>query len=215
MDRTLRPLLPEQFWPDTYLPVKVPGTGVVIAFVGLTLLGFLAANYLGRTLLRLGETILSRTPIIRSIYKSLKQIFETLFSQSGTSFRKVGLVEFPTKGWWSVVFISAAPSPVVADYLPPGDEYVSVFMCLAPNPSTGFLYYMPAREIIELPITVEEGFKFIMSAGLIQPDGQQMLKTMAENAKRARLGLIEEEAVEDEEDQPARNSRTASFFSNK
>lgn len=215
VDRTLRPLLPEQFWPDTYLPVKVPGTGVVIAFVGLTLLGFLAANFLGRTLLRLGETILSRTPIIRSIYKSLKQIFETLFSQSGTSFRKVGLVEFPTKGWWSVVFISAQPSPVIGEHLPPGEEYVSVFMCLAPNPSTGFLFYMPAREIIEVPISVEEGFKFIMSAGLIQPDGQQVLKTMADNAKRARVGLIEEEPVEAELDQPARNSRTASFFSNK
>lgn len=217
VDRTLRPLLPERFWPDTYLPIKVPGTGVVLAFVGLTLLGFVTANYFGRTLIRLGEKILERMPVIRSIYKSLKQIFETLFSQSGTSFRKVGLVEFPTKGWWSVVFISAAPSPVIGEHLPPGEEYVSVFMCLAPNPSTGFLYYMPAREIIEVPISVEEGFKFIMSAGLIQPEGQQMLKTMANNAKRSRVGLMEDESVEavDDPGQPALSNRTASFFSNK
>ena len=192
VDRWVRPLLPERFWPDTYLPVKVPGTGVVLAFIGLTLLGFLAANFAGRALLKLGETILDRMPVIRSIYKSLKQIFETLFSQSGTSFRKVGLVEFPTKGWWSVVFISAEPSRSVGDHLPEGDKYVSVFLSLAPNPSTGYFYYMPMRQIIELPLTVEEGFKLIMSCGLIQPEGQAMLKAMADNARKGkRLGLVD------------------------
>ena len=198
VDRWVRPLLPERFWPDTYLPVKVPGTGVVLAFVGLTLLGFLAANFAGRALLKLGETILDRMPIVRSIYKSLKQIFETLFSQSGTSFRKVGLVEFPTKGWWSIVFISATPSRAVGDHLPPGDDYVSVFLSLAPNPSTGYFYYMPMREIIELPLSVEDGFKLIMSCGLIQPEGQSLLKAMADNARKGRkLGLLEtEEAAE-------------------
>ena len=218
VDQWVRPLLPERFWPDTYLPVKVPGTGVVLAFVGLTLLGFLTANFMGRTLLKLGETILDRMPVIRSIYKSLKQIFETLFSQSGTSFRKVGLVEFPTKGWWSVVFISAAPSPAVGNSLPPGEEYVTVFMCCAPNPSTGFLYYMPVKEIIELPMTVEEGFKFIMSCGLIQPDGQQhALKAMADNARKVRdlPPMLSASPELPREIQPARSKRTASFFSNK
>ena len=197
VDRWVRPLLPERFWPDTYLPVKVPGTGVVLAFIGLTVLGFFAANYLGRTLLRLGETILGRMPIIRSIYKSMKQIFETLFSQSGTSFRKVGLVEYPTKGWWSVVFISASPSPAIGAHLPQGEEYVNVFLCLAPNPSTGLLYYMPVSQIIEVPLTVEEGFKLVMSCGLIQPEGQLQLKTMAENGRKSkRLGLVEADAAE-------------------
>ena len=211
VDRWVRPLLPERFWPDTYLPIKVPGTGVVLAFLGLTLLGFLAANILGRTLLKMGETILSRMPIVRSIYKSMKQIFETLFSQSGTSFRKVGLVEFPTKGWWSVVFISAAPTPAIADHLPLGEEYVNVFLCLAPNPSTGFLYFMPAKEVIELPLSVEEAFKMIMSCGLLQPEGQGMLKAMAENARNA--GPLE--PVEQPNVHPALSNRTASFFSNK
>ncbi len=107
VDHWVRPLVPPELWPDTYLPVRVPGTGVLLAFCGLTLLGFFAANLAGRTLIKLGETILDRMPIVRGIYKSVKQIFETVFSQSGTSFRKVGLVEFPGEGMWSIVFISA------------------------------------------------------------------------------------------------------------
>ena len=227
VDHWVRPLMPERFWPDTYLPVKVPGAGVVVAFLFLTLLGFLTANIAGRTLIGLGERILNRMPVVRSIYKSLKQIFETVFSQSGTSFRKVGLVEFPTKGWWSVVFISAAPTEAIADYLPPEDEYVSVFMCCAPNPSTGFFYYMPVREIIELPLTVEEGAKLIMSCGLIQPEGQAILSALAQDARQkrqaynvrmktaaARVDSILE-TVESDPDQPARSKRIASFFSNK
>lgn len=227
VDRFVRPLIPIQFWPDTYLPVKVPGTGVVLAFCFLTLLGFLTANFAGRALIGLGERILDRMPIVRSIYKSLKQIFETVFSQSGASFRKVGLVEFPTKGWWSVVFISAPPTPAISDYLPPEDEYVSVFMCCAPNPSTGFFFYMPRRDIIELPISVEEGAKLIMSCGLIQPEGQAALANMAQEAREkrqayneraktaaARLDAIQE-ALAAEPDQPARSKRVASFFANK
>ncbi len=183
VDQWVRPLVPQQFWPDTYLPIKVPGTGVVLAVVFLTLLGFLAANFAGRALLRLGEQILSRMPIVRSIYKSLKQIFETIFSSSGTSFRKVGLVEFPIPGCWSIVFISSPPSEVVSVGLPQGEPHVSVFLSCAPNPTTGFFYYLPAKSVIELPISVEEGFKLIMTCGLIQPDGQSRLAALAKSAR--------------------------------
>jgi uncharacterized membrane protein len=101
VDGLVRPFIPGPYRPETYLPWNIPGSGLVIAFVALTLLGFLTANLVGRTLVEAGELLLDRMPLIRSIYKALKQVFETVFSESNTSFRKVGLVEFPSPGMWS------------------------------------------------------------------------------------------------------------------
>ena len=106
----VRPLIPPAYRPETYLPWPIPGTGLIIAFVALTLLGFLTANLVGRTLVDFGERLLNRMPIVRPIYKTMKQIFETLFSKTGSSFRKVALVEFPAPGMWSLVFLSQPPS---------------------------------------------------------------------------------------------------------
>ena len=175
VDRWVKPLIPERFWPDVYLPKQVPGIGVLLAFVGLTLLGFLTANLAGRTLIRLGELVLDRMPVVRGIYKSVKQIFETVFSQSGTSFRRVGLVEFPRPGQWSIVLISAPPSGPVSDALPDGGTYLSVFLPCTPNPTTGFFFYLPARDIVELDISPDEAAKLIMSAGVIQPESREKL----------------------------------------
>jgi uncharacterized membrane protein len=184
VDNSVRKVVPSRFWPDTYLPFPLPGFGVIFAFIGLTLLGFLAANLAGRTLISVGEQILARTPVIRSIYSSAKQIFETLFSASGTSLRRVGLVEFPVKGHWSLVFISSPPSAVIADHLPPDpDARVSVFMPCAPNPTTGFYFYVPARDVVEVPMTPEDAAKVIMSCGVLQPEGQATLAALAEAAR--------------------------------
>ena len=132
-----------QYRPETYLPWTIPGTGLIIAFVALTTLGFLTANLVGRKLVELGERILDRMPLVRSVYKGLKQVFETLFSESGSSFRKVGLIEFPSPGMWSLVFLSQPPSAQIADRLPTSDEHLSVFMPCTPNPTTGFFFYVP------------------------------------------------------------------------
>jgi uncharacterized membrane protein len=222
VDRWITPLVPRGWLPDTYLPIHVPGIGVILGLAGLTLLGFLAANLAGRTLLLIGERILDRMPLVRGLYKGLKQIFETIFSQSGTSFRRVGLVEFPAKGMWSLVFISAAPSPTVAESLPPGEEHWSVFLPCTPNPTTGFYFYVPARDVIEVPLTADDAAKLIMSAGLIQPGGQTMLAAMAEASKRQRatalsslpIGALETVAP-GATGQPATNSLTASSRSNR
>jgi uncharacterized membrane protein len=184
IDNWVRPLAPASLWPDTYLPFHVPGFGVVIVMIGLTLLGFLAANIAGRTLVGLGEAMLDRTPVVRGIYKSVKQIFETVFREGGTQFRKVGLVEFPLKGSWSVVFISSDPTKAVADVLPT-DGMTSVFLPCIPNPTTGFYFFVPTKDIIELPMSPDDAAKLIMSAGLIQPAGQAALAAMAQAAKRA------------------------------
>ena len=165
----VKPLIPNSYLPDSYLPYPVPGFGLIIGFVGLTLLGFLTANLVGRSLIGAGEAILDRMPVIRSLYKGVKQVFETIFSQSGTSFRKVGMVQFPQPGMWSIVFIAQEAASDIAESLPDGNEQVGVFLPCTPNPTTGFFFYLPRREVVELSISVEDGAKLIMSAGLIQP----------------------------------------------
>ena len=111
IDSFVKPLVPTSYLPDHYLPFSIPGLGLVIAFLAVTLLGFLTANLVGRSVIEFGEVLLARTPVISGLYKGLRQIFETLFSANGTSFRTVGLVEFPVKGTWSVVFLSAPAAP--------------------------------------------------------------------------------------------------------
>ena len=184
VDQWVKPLVPARFWPDAYLPWHVPGFGVAVAFLGLTLLGFLAANLAGRTLIRLGERMLDRMPVVRGIYKSMKQIFETVFSQSGTSFRRVGLVQFPREGWWSLVFISSEPSATFTSAMLSKEPHISVFLPCTPNPTTGFYFFMPVQEVIEIPMSPDAAAKLIMSAGLIQPEGQLALAAMAEAARR-------------------------------
>src|SRR6201982_886039 len=148
VDGLVRPFIPGAYRPETYLPVRIPGLGLIIAFVGLTTLGFLTANLVGRTLFEFGEKILERMPIVRPVYRGLKQVFETLFSKSGSSFRTVGLVEFPAPGMWSLVFLSQRPSEEITSRLPSREEYVSVFLPCTPNPTTGFFFYVLRQEII-------------------------------------------------------------------
>src|SRR2546421_6327309 len=190
VDDLVRPFIPVAYRPETYLPIKVPGFGLIIAFVALTVLGFLTANLVGRTFVEIGEMILERVPIVRPIYRGLKQVFETLFSKSGSSFRTVGLVEFPAPGMWSLVFLSTPPGADITARLPSDDDYVSAFMPCTPNPTTGFFFYVLRRDVIELDISVEDSAKLLMSAGMIQPGGgpeqQKKLAAMAEQARDAR-----------------------------
>jgi uncharacterized membrane protein len=186
VDDLVRPFIPLAFQPATYLPVKVPGTGLIIVLVGLTLLGFLTANFIGRKFVEVGENILNRMPVVRPIYKSLKQIFETLFAKGGTSFRRVGLVEFPSPGMWSLVFLSSPASADIAARLP-DTEHIAAFMPCTPNPTTGFFFYVPRRDIIELDITVEAAMTLLMSAGLVQPGGGDQQKKLAALAETARI----------------------------
>ncbi len=185
IDSWVRGLVPKDVLPDAYLPFRVPGLGVVLVFAGLTLLGFLAANLAGRSLIRLGEAMLARMPIVRSIYKSLKQIFETVFSQSGTTFRKVGMIEFPGKGAWSIVFISTPPGEIISEHLAPDEAYVSVFLPCTPNPTTGFYFFLPARDVIELAIAPDVALKLIMSCGVVQPDAAAVPLAQTHNPESA------------------------------
>jgi len=188
VDSFVTPFIPPLYRPETYLPWPIPGTGLVIAIVALTLLGFLTANLVGRSLVELGEGLLNRMPIVRPIYKTMKQIFETLFSKTGSSFRQVALVEFPAPGMWSLVFLSQPPSGDVSAKLPQG-EHVSAFMPCTPNPTTGFFFYVKRNDLVVLDISVENAMTLLISAGMVQPDnveaGQKNLAALAASARAA------------------------------
>jgi uncharacterized membrane protein len=188
VDGLVRPLFPMAYRPETYLPLKIPGLGLIIVFVALTLLGFLTANLIGRKLVEIGENILSRMPIVRPIYRTAKQIFQTLFSKSESSFRRVALIQFPSPGRWSLVFLTQSPTEEIAGRLP-ATEHVSAFMPCTPNPTTGFFFYVPKDEVVELDITVEQAMTVIMSAGIVQPGGephtQAQLAALAQTARLA------------------------------
>jgi uncharacterized membrane protein len=194
VDSVVTPLIPPAYRPESYLPWPIPGTGLIIAFVVLTLLGFLTANLVGRTLVGWGEALLNRMPIVRPIYKTMKQIFETLFSKTGTSFRKVALVEFPAPGMWSLVFVSQPPGGDVAVKLPQGD-HVSVFLPCTPNPTTGFFFFVKRDEMIELDISVENAMTLLISAGMVQPDdAEKKFSAMAATARAAQIARKTEAA---------------------
>ena len=188
VDNLVRPFIPVAYRPETYLPVNIPGLGLIFAFLALTLLGFLTANLIGRKLVDFGDSLLNRMPIVRPIYRTTKQIFQTLFSKSESSFRRVALVEFPSPGMWSLVFLTQSPHAEISDRLP-ATEHVSAFMPCTPNPTTGFFFYVPKRDVIDLDITVEQAMTVIMSAGIVQPGGdpQGKLAALAETARAAQV----------------------------
>src|SRR5437868_5943806 len=189
VDGLVRPFVPVAYRPETYLPFPLPGTGLIIAIFALTMLGFLTANLVGRRLVDYGERLVGRMPVVRAIYRSLKQVFETLFSGEGSSFRRVGLVEFPAPGMWSIVLISQAPSDDVFAHLPGTEEHMSVFLPCSPNPTTGFFFYVPKSKVIEVELSAEDAATLIMSAGVVQPgsDQQKKIAALAGVANAARI----------------------------
>ena len=150
-----------------------------MAFVTIGLVGFLAANLFGRTLVNLGENLLHRVPMISTLYKALKQIFETVVHQSAQSFRQVGLIQYPRQGLWAVVLISTEAKGEVAEKVE-GEEIMSVFLPTTPNPTSGFLLFVPRSEIVILDMTIEDAAKLIVSAGLVAPEYQQNTTSLAE-----------------------------------
>jgi uncharacterized membrane protein len=192
VDAWVKPLIPNTYLPETYLPFSVPGVGLIVGIIGLMLVGALTANLFGRTIVSYGEMMLDRMPVVRGVYRLFKQIFETIFSNSGSSFKRVGLIEFPRKGIYALVFVSGDPPGEVADKLGNGDALMTVFMPNAPNPTTGFVIFMPAKDVILLDMAMEDGAKMIVSAGLVAP--QRDLKKLADET-RAKKPVPEEEPV--------------------
>jgi uncharacterized membrane protein len=168
VDAWVKPFVPRAYLPESYLPFTIPGFGLIVALTALTLLGFLTANLVGRSFINLGETALDRMPVIRGIYRGVKQIFETVFKQDGNSFRQVGLIEWPGEGLWSLCFITEPAQGALASALP-GEEHLCVFVPCTPNLTTGYLVIMERSRVKEVDLTTDEAFKLLMSMGIIQP----------------------------------------------
>lgn len=192
VDSWVKPYIPARYNPDYYLPFAVPGFGLIVALIIITLIGFLTANFIGRSIVSYGETLLDRTPLVRSLYKALKQIFETVLSNKSEVFKKVALIEYPRRGLWSIVFISSERQSEVNHRLEePANETIAVFLPSTPNPTTGFLMYVPRADVVELSMSVEEAAKLIISAGLVTPDYQKKTEELARVAKAERLSAAE------------------------
>jgi uncharacterized membrane protein len=184
IDAWVKPWVPQVYLPETYLPFTVPGVGLIFAIFILMIVGALTANLFGRTLVSYGELMLDRMPVVRGVYRALKQIFETVLSQSNNSFQKVGLVEYPRKGLYAIVFVSTETKGEIDDKVFKGKSVLSVFLPTTPNPTSGYLLFVPEEDIIFLDMSVEEGAKLVISAGLVVPEyHQEKLKGLAEEVK--------------------------------
>lgn len=166
LDQTLA-ILPENWHPDTLLGIHVPGFGVVLTLLILLTVGAATSNFAGRKIVQWGDAVVHRIPVVRSIYSSVKQVSDTLFSESGNAFRTAVLVQWPREGVWTVGFITGTPSGEVAAYL--RDEYVSVYVPTTPNPTGGYFVMVRKSECIELEMSIDVALKYIVSMGVVAP----------------------------------------------
>ena len=168
VDARVLPFLPAKYNPLTYYDLDVRGLGLIVFLVFTTVIGSLTKGLFGRSLVRAAEAFVDRMPIVRSLYNGLKQIIETVVSQSSNSFEKACLVEYPRKGIWAVAFISTDSGGELLTKT--GQEAMtSVFLPTTPNPTSGFLLFVPTKDVIELDMSVEEAAKLVISAGLVMP----------------------------------------------
>jgi uncharacterized membrane protein len=160
---------------DNRIEVNVRGVGVVVFLIFTVLVGWIAKGLVGRSFIRWGEDIVGRLPVVRSIYNALKQIAETVFSQSESNFEKACLIEFPRPGLWSLAFVSKRAKGEIQGRLgdKEGEEVITVFMPTTPNPTTGFLMFVPRSKVLILDMKIEDAAKVIISAGLVYPEGTE------------------------------------------
>lgn len=166
LDQTLL-ILPEAWQPQRLLGVHIPGFGVLLTLAILLTIGAVASNIVGRKLVAWGDALIGRIPVVRSIYSSVKQVSDTVFSDSGNAFRTAVLVQWPREGVWTVGFVTGAPAIEVARYL--RDEYVSVYVPTTPNPTGGYFVLVRKSECVELEMSVDAALKYIVSMGVVAP----------------------------------------------
>lgn len=166
LDQTLL-ILPSDWHPDRLLGFHIPGFGVLLTFGIVLVMGAVASNFLGKKLLWLGNAVLRRIPIVRSIYSSVKQVSDTLFSENGNAFRQALLVQWPREGVWTIGFLTGTPGGDVVNHLP--DDYVSVYIPTTPNPTGGYFVMLRKTECVELKMSVDEALTYVISMGVVVP----------------------------------------------
>lgn len=170
VDGVVLPLVPERIQPEHYIGINLRGVGLIIFLIFTILVGWIARGLIGRSLIRFAESLVERMPVVRSIYSGAKQIAETVFAQSERSFEKACLIQYPRKGVWAIGFVSTEAKGEIARRAETGGRLMSVFVPTTPNPTSGFLLYFPAEDVIELDMSVEDAAKLVISAGLVYPN---------------------------------------------
>lgn len=189
VDGFVLPLVPDRYQPDRMLQdllgldpsvqINVRGIGVVIFLFFTIIVGWMAKGLIGRAVISFAEGLVERTPVVRSVYSGIKQISETVFAQSDRSFEKACLIQYPRKGIWAIGFISTNTKGEIAARGNNGEPMLSIFLPTTPNPTSGFLLFVPQTDVIELQMTVEEAAKLVISAGLVYPNGDDPTKPPA------------------------------------
>jgi len=177
IDGFVLPFIPNLYHPDNILntifgqdvAINIRGLGVVVFLLFTTFVGWIAKGFLGRSLIRIGENLVRRMPVVRSIYSGVKQIAETVFAQSDRSFEKACLIEYPRKGIWAVGFVSTEAKGEVKYKAKSNSDLLSVFVPTTPNPTSGFMLFFPRNDVIELEMSIEDAAKLVISAGLVYP----------------------------------------------
>ena len=167
VDAKVTPLIPVKYNPETYLPFGTPGLGLIVVFIVLTLTGALTAGFVGRLYLRMSERLLNRMPVIRGIYGAIKQILETVLAKQSSAFREAVLVEYPRRGMWAIAFITGTTREEVQHLTE--EECINIFLPTTPNPTSGFLLFLPRKDVIPLSMSVEEAIKMVISGGIVTP----------------------------------------------
>ena len=167
MDDLATRFVPPQYNPETYLPFSLPGLGLITVIVFLILVGWLTAGFFGSLFLKISEFFLNRMPVVRNIYSALKQVLETVLARKSNAFRDVALIEYPRKGIWSLGFVTGKTQGQVQDLT--DDEVINIFLPTTPNPTSGFLLFVPRKELKILDMSVEDGLKMVISAGMVTP----------------------------------------------
>jgi uncharacterized membrane protein len=164
-------LLPPQYQPQALFGYQIPGLGALLTVLVVLVTGVLASNILGQRLVRFGEKLVGRIPVVKSIYSGVKQVSDTLFAPGGQAFRRALLVQYPREGSWTIAFLTGQPGGDVANHL--HGDYVSVYLPTTPNPTSGFFLMMPRHEVVELDMSVDDALKYVISMGVVPPDFQQ------------------------------------------
>ncbi|MEO1029346.1 MAG: DUF502 domain-containing protein [Pseudomonadota bacterium] len=168
VDRRFKPLIPPEWNPESLVPFSIPGLGLIVALALLTLIGAIGTNLIGRSFISLADRFFSNVPLVRNIYSLFKQLFEVFGSNTTNNFKEMVLVEYPKKGTWCVGFVSGEVRGEIRHKL--GDGILGVFVPTTPNPTSGFYMFLPENEVIRLDMTVEDGAKLIVSAGMVIPE---------------------------------------------
>lgn len=171
VDSKINPLIPAKYNPETYLPFAVPGLGLLVLIIALMLVGALTAGFFGRLWMRLSERVLSQMPVIRNVYSAVKQILETVLAQQSNAFREAVLIEYPRRGIWAIGFLTGSTKGEVQNLTE--EECINVFLPTTPNPTSGFLLFVPKKDLIPLSMSVEDAIKMVISGGIVTPPDER------------------------------------------